>query len=145
HRSRTLSLIRSPWSVATTTRLADRVRGSAGVDPRRIRARCYVPGPPRARRGGAPLPLRGARPHLAGLRRLARYPELFLLGMVKPVEIYMGGAPHDPAVPRPVRASRVTFADLAEPMSQNVAGTFFGGALLSFIDRAAAFCAMKHC
>lgn len=37
------------------------------------------------------------------------------------------------------------FADLAEPFSQNVAGTFFGGALLSFIDRAAAFCAMKHC
>lgn len=64
--------------------------------------------------------------------------------MVKPVEIYRGTAPHDPAIPRPVRASRVTFADLAEPQSQNVAGTFFGGALLSFIDRAAAFCAMKH-
>jgi acyl-CoA hydrolase len=65
--------------------------------------------------------------------------------MVRPVDTYKGAAPHDPAIPRPVRASRVTFADLAEPMSQNVAGTFFGGALLSFIDRAAAFCAMKHC
>jgi len=65
--------------------------------------------------------------------------------MVKPVEIYRTADPHDPAVARPVRASRVTFADLAEPQSQNVAGTFFGGALLSFIDRAAAFCAMKHC
>lgn len=65
--------------------------------------------------------------------------------MIEPVEIYRRAAPHDPAVPRPVRASRVTFADLAEPNSRNVAGTFFGGALLSFIDRAAAFCAMKHC
>lgn len=65
--------------------------------------------------------------------------------MVNPVEIYRGVEPHDAAVPRPPRASRVTLADLAEPMSQNVAGTFFGGALLSFIDRAAAFCAMKHC
>jgi acyl-CoA hydrolase len=64
--------------------------------------------------------------------------------MIRPVEIYLQGEPHDPAVPRPVRASRVTFADLAEPQSQNVAGTFFGGAILSFIDRAAAFCAMKH-
>ncbi|HWK89466.1 MAG TPA: acyl-CoA thioesterase, partial [Longimicrobium sp.] len=42
------------------------------------------------------------------------------------------------------RMSRVTFADLAEPQSQNVAGTLFGGVLLGFIDRAAAFCAMKH-
>ena len=41
-------------------------------------------------------------------------------------------------------ASQVTFADLAEPQSQNVAGTLFGGVLLGFIDRAAAFCAMKH-
>jgi len=65
--------------------------------------------------------------------------------MIRPVEIYQHGKPHDPAVPRPVRASRVTFGDLAEPQSMNVAGTFFGGALLSFIDRAAAFCAMKHC
>lgn len=64
--------------------------------------------------------------------------------MIRPVEIYRNLAPHDPSVPRPVRASRVTFADLAEPQSQNVAGTFFGGAILSFIDRAAAFCAMKH-
>jgi len=64
--------------------------------------------------------------------------------MIRPVEIYRNNPPHDPAVPRPARASRVTFADLAEPQSQNVAGTFFGGAILSFIDRAAAFCAMKH-
>lgn len=64
--------------------------------------------------------------------------------MIDPVEIYKHGPLHDPAVPRPVRVSQVTFADLAEPQSQNVAGTFFGGALLSFIDRAAAFCAMKH-
>lgn len=64
--------------------------------------------------------------------------------MIRPVEIYRNVPPHDPSVPRPVRASRVTFADLAEPQSQNVAGTFFGGAILSFIDRAAAFCAMKH-
>jgi acyl-CoA hydrolase len=64
--------------------------------------------------------------------------------MIRPVEIYRHVQPHDPEVPRPARASEVTFADLAEPQSQNVAGTFFGGALLSFIDRAAAFCAMKH-
>jgi acyl-CoA hydrolase len=64
--------------------------------------------------------------------------------MINPVEIYRNGSPHDPDVPRPVRASMVTFADLAEPQSQNVAGTFFGGALLSFIDRTAAFCAMQH-
>ena len=64
--------------------------------------------------------------------------------MIRPVEIYRNVPPHDPSVPRPVRASRVTFADLAEPQSQNVAGTFFGGAILSLIDRAAAFCAMKH-
>ena len=64
--------------------------------------------------------------------------------MIRPVEIYRNVPPHDPSVPRPVGASRVTFADLAEPQSQNVAGTFFGGAILSFIDRAAAFCAMKH-
>ena len=64
--------------------------------------------------------------------------------MITPVEIYRNVPPHDPTVPRPVRASRVTFADLAEPQSQNVAGTFFGGAILSFIDRAAAFAAMKH-
>jgi acyl-CoA hydrolase len=63
---------------------------------------------------------------------------------IRPLEIYRQASPHDPATPRPVQASRVTFADLAEPQSQNVAGTFFGGALLSFIDRAAAFCAMKH-
>lgn len=65
-------------------------------------------------------------------------------GMIRPVEIYLKSAPPDPAVPRPVRLSQVTFADLAEPQSQNVAGTLFGGVLLGFIDRAAAFCAMKH-
>lgn len=64
--------------------------------------------------------------------------------MVNIVEIYRNVSPHDPDVPRPPAASKVTFADLAEPQSQNVAGTFFGGALLSFIDRAAAFCAMQH-
>jgi acyl-CoA hydrolase len=63
---------------------------------------------------------------------------------VKPVEIYLNTPPPDPTVARPVRLSRVTFADLAEPQSQNVAGTLFGGVLLGFIDRAAAFCAMKH-
>lgn len=64
--------------------------------------------------------------------------------MIRPVEIYRNLEPHDPDVPRPVRCSQVTFSDLAEPQSQNVAGTFFGGTLLSFIDRAAAFCAMQH-
>jgi acyl-CoA hydrolase len=64
--------------------------------------------------------------------------------MIRPVEIYLNSPPPDPQVPRPVRASQVTFADLAEPQSQNVAGTLFGGVLLGFIDRAAAFCAMKH-
>ena len=64
--------------------------------------------------------------------------------MIRPVEIYLNAPPPDPAVPRPVRISQVTFADLAEPQSQNVAGTLFGGVLLGFIDRAAAFCAMKH-
>ncbi len=65
--------------------------------------------------------------------------------MAQPVEIYRNARPHDPNVPRPVLASRVTFADLAEPQSQNVAGTLFGGVLLGFIDRAAAFAAMQHC
>ncbi|HEX5520076.1 MAG TPA: acyl-CoA thioesterase [Longimicrobiaceae bacterium] len=65
--------------------------------------------------------------------------------MPQPVEIYRQARPHDPDVPRPVSASRVVFADLAEPQSQNVAGTLFGGVLLGFIDRAAAFAAMKHC
>jgi acyl-CoA hydrolase len=64
--------------------------------------------------------------------------------MMRLVDSYRNLPPHDPAVPRPMRASEVTFADLAEPQSQNVAGTFFGGALLAFIDRAAAFSAMKH-
>ena len=64
--------------------------------------------------------------------------------MIRPVEIYLDSEPPDPEVPRPVRGSQVTFADLAEPQSQNVAGTLFGGVLLGFIDRAAAFCAMKH-
>ncbi|HEX5726340.1 MAG TPA: acyl-CoA thioesterase [Longimicrobiaceae bacterium] len=64
--------------------------------------------------------------------------------MIRPVEIYLKHPPPDPAVPRPVRLSQVTFADLAEPQSVNVAGTLFGGVLLGFIDRAAAFCAMKH-
>ena len=63
---------------------------------------------------------------------------------IRPVEIYLKSPPPDVEVPRPVRASQVTFADLAEPQSQNVAGTLFGGVLLGFIDRAAAFCAMKH-
>jgi acyl-CoA hydrolase len=63
---------------------------------------------------------------------------------IRPVEIYLQSPPPDPEVARPVRASQVTFADLAEPQSQNVAGTLFGGVLLGFIDRAAAFCAMKH-
>jgi acyl-CoA hydrolase len=65
--------------------------------------------------------------------------------MINPVQIYRNHSPPDPAVPRPVRVSQVTFADLAEPHSQNVAGTLFGGVLLGFVDRAAAFCAMKHC
>jgi acyl-CoA hydrolase len=66
--------------------------------------------------------------------------------MIKPVDIYLRNpTPPDPEVPRPARQSQVTFADLAEPQSQNVAGTLFGGVLLGFIDRAAAFCAMKHC
>jgi acyl-CoA hydrolase len=65
--------------------------------------------------------------------------------MINPVDIYRNHTPFDPAVPRPVRASQVTFADLAEPHSQNVAGTLFGGVLLGFVDRAAAFSAMKHC
>jgi acyl-CoA hydrolase len=64
--------------------------------------------------------------------------------MIRPVEIYLKHPPPDPAVPRPVKHSQVTFADLAEPQSMNVAGTLFGGVLLGFIDRAAAFCAMKH-
>jgi acyl-CoA hydrolase len=64
--------------------------------------------------------------------------------MIHLVEAYRNIPPHDAAVPRPMRGSRVTFADLAEPQSRNVAGTFFGGAILSFIDRAAAFSAMKH-
>jgi acyl-CoA hydrolase len=64
--------------------------------------------------------------------------------MIRPVEIYLRHTPPDPETPRPVRLSQVTFADLAEPASQNVAGTLFGGVLLGFIDRAAAFCAMKH-
>jgi acyl-CoA hydrolase len=64
--------------------------------------------------------------------------------LIRPVEIYLNTPPPDPEVPRPVRESQVTFADLAEPQSQNVAGTLFGGVLLGFIDRAAAFCAMKH-
>jgi acyl-CoA hydrolase len=64
--------------------------------------------------------------------------------MIRPVEIYLKHTPPDPTLPRPVRDSQVTFADLAEPQSQNVAGTLFGGVLLGFIDRAAAFCAMKH-
>ena len=63
---------------------------------------------------------------------------------IRPVEIYLNTPPPDPAEPRPVRISQVTFADLAEPQSQNVAGTLFGGVLLGFIDRAAAFSAMKH-
>lgn len=63
---------------------------------------------------------------------------------IRPVEIYLNTPPPDPAVPRPARLSQTTFADLAEPQSQNVAGTLFGGVLLGFIDRAAAFCAMKH-
>jgi acyl-CoA hydrolase len=63
---------------------------------------------------------------------------------MRPVEIYLNTPAPDPDVPRPVRASQVTFADLAEPQNQNVAGTLFGGALLGFMDRAAAFCAMKH-
>ena len=64
--------------------------------------------------------------------------------MIRPVEIYLNTPPPDPKTPKPVRASQVTFADLAEPQSQNVAGTLFGGDILGFIDRAAAFCAMKH-
>jgi acyl-CoA hydrolase len=63
---------------------------------------------------------------------------------IRPVEIYLQNPPPDPEVPRPVRLSQTTFADLAEPQSQNVAGTLFGGVLLGFMDRAAAFCAMKH-
>ncbi len=63
---------------------------------------------------------------------------------IRPVEIYLNTPPPDPETPRPVRESQVTFADLAEPQSQNVAGTLFGGVLLGFIDRAAAFSAMKH-
>jgi len=65
--------------------------------------------------------------------------------MINPVSIYRNHTPFDAETPRPVRASQVTFADLAEPHSQNVAGTLFGGVLLGFVDRAAAFCAMKHC
>lgn len=64
--------------------------------------------------------------------------------MIRPAAIYLRTPPPDPSVPRPPRLSRVTFADLAEPQSENVAGTLFGGVLLGFIDRAAAFCAMKH-
>lgn len=64
---------------------------------------------------------------------------------IRPVDIYLTTHPPDPTIPRPVRASQVVFADLAEPQHQNVAGTLFGGVLLGFIDRAAAFCAMKHC
>lgn len=64
--------------------------------------------------------------------------------MIQPVDIYTNTPSPDPDVPRPVRISQVTLADLAEPQSQNVAGTLFGGVLLGFIDRAAAICAMKH-
>jgi acyl-CoA hydrolase len=63
---------------------------------------------------------------------------------IRPVEIYLQNPPPDPSIPRPGRLSQTTFADLAEPQSQNVAGTLFGGVLLGFMDRAAAFCAMKH-
>jgi acyl-CoA hydrolase len=64
--------------------------------------------------------------------------------MMRPIDLYLQTPPPDADVPRPVSFSRVTFTDLAEPRSMNVAGTLFGGVLLGFMDRAAAFCAMKH-
>ena len=72
------------------------------------------------------------------------FSKIMAFNKITPAEIYLTHTPPDPATPRPVAASQVTFADLAEPQSQNVAGTLFGGVLLGFIDRTAAFCAMKH-
>ncbi|MEI6222190.1 MAG: acyl-CoA thioesterase [bacterium] len=45
---------------------------------------------------------------------------------------------------KPVRASQTTMAHLMMPHDANLRGTVHGGVLLSYLDKVAAVCAMRH-
>lgn len=46
---------------------------------------------------------------------------------------------------KPVAASQVTMTEIIMPQHTNALGSVFGGTVMSWVDIAAAICAMRHC
>ena len=46
---------------------------------------------------------------------------------------------------KPVRLSQVTMTEMVLPQHTNALGSVFGGTVMSWVDIAAATCAMRHC
>ncbi len=49
------------------------------------------------------------------------------------------------SVPRPSRLSHVEMTEMVLPQHTNAIGTVFGGTVMSWVDIAAASCAIRHC
>lgn len=47
--------------------------------------------------------------------------------------------------PKPIRVSEVTMTEMVLPQHTNALGNVFGGTVMSWVDIAAATCAMRHC
>ena len=47
--------------------------------------------------------------------------------------------------PKPVRQSLVTMTEMVLPQHTNAMGSVFGGTVMSWVDIAAATCALRHC
>jgi len=47
--------------------------------------------------------------------------------------------------PKPIKQSQVTMTEMVLPQHTNALGSVFGGTVMSWVDIAAATCAMRHC
>lgn len=59
-----------------------------------------------------------------------------------------GTAMSQPVPPRPAKLSRLSHVEMTEmvlPQHTNAIGTVFGGTVMSWVDIAAASCAIRHC
>ena len=52
---------------------------------------------------------------------------------------------HSPLPSKPVKQSQVTMTEMVLPQHTNAIGSVFGGTVMSWVDIAAATCALRHC
>jgi acyl-CoA hydrolase len=57
----------------------------------------------------------------------------------------MSSSANSKSVTRPVRHSQVTMTEMVLPQHTNAIGSVFGGTIMSWVDIAAATCALRHC